>query len=217
MILASISSTVTADNSNQKQQLQETTSSAKKVSFNLDENEQYENKQVSKDQCYGLWCNAQDYKGFRLQTAKHAKALIKSPQSHRAGNISYIKVITRTYAACCEADKETEQVLTSFESTHLTQCVDAKVLGMDKWAVKAVGRHRSDRRSVIRNAVLFVQEDTQGNCELMRSQSESISLASRLYASQLAVALATDVRNKDRRPFTTGTLFSSLQRRALAA
>jgi hypothetical protein len=197
----SISSTVTADNSNQKQ-LIETTSSAtstKIVSFNLDENEQYENKQVFKDQCYEAWYSSQDYTDFRLQTAKLAKALLKNPEKWRIGNASFDKVITRTYIACCEAGNETDEVLTPSESTYLMQCVDAKVLGMEKWAVKAVGEHRSERRSVIRKAVLFVQDDTDGDCEIIRAKSESISLASRLYAKTLATAVADDIKKKSTR------------------
>jgi hypothetical protein len=199
----SIFSTVTADNSNQKQQLQESTSSAKKVSFNLDENEQYENKQVYEDQCYDLWYSSQDYKDFSLQTAKLVKDLLKNPEKWRIGNAYFEKVITRTYAACCEADRETDQVLTPNESTYLMQCVDAKIMGMEKWAVKAVGEHRSERRSVIRKAVLFVQDDTNGDCEIIRAKSESISLASRLYAKTLATALAGDIKKTSTRSLPT--------------
>jgi hypothetical protein len=198
----SISSTVTADNSNQKH-LPSSATSTKIVSFNLDENEQYENKQVFKDQCYDLWYSSQDYKDFRLQTTKLAKALLKNPEKCRIGNVYYEKVITRTYVACCEAGKETDEVLTRNESTYLMQCVDAKILGMEKWAVKAVGEHRSERRSVIRNAVLFVQDDTDGNCEIIRAKSESISLASRLYAKTLATALADDIKKTSKRSLPT--------------
>jgi hypothetical protein len=215
MILALISSTFTANNTNQKQQLQESTSSANKVSFNLDENEQYENEQVFKDQCYDLWYSSQDYKDFRLQTAKLAKALLKNPEKCYIGNAYFEKVITRTYAACCEAVQETDQVLTPNESTYLMQCMDAKILSMEILAVKAVGEHRSERRSVIRKAVLFVQDDTQGNCEIIRAKSESISLASRLYAKTLAAALADDIKKKSTR--SRPTRLTPWKKRASAA
>jgi hypothetical protein len=189
-----ILSTVTAGNSNQKKLLESTSSVKKVAAFNLDENEQYRNKQVYEDQCYGLWYSAQDFKDFRSQTTKLTKALLKS-----ADALSYERVITRTYVACCEADQKTEQMLSSFEYStpkHLLQCVDTHMLGMDKWAVKAVGEHRTERRSVIRRAVLFVQEEAKGNCETIRAESEYISLASRLYARTMAVALAGDIEGR---------------------
>jgi hypothetical protein len=70
----------------------------------------------------------------------------------------------------------------------------AKLLGLDKFAVKAVADHRSERRAVMCKAVLFVKEDTDGNCIIIRAKSESISLTSRLYARSLGAALDKDER-----------------------
>jgi hypothetical protein len=200
---SSISSTVTANNSNRQKQLVVSPAeplacvcTIKKVVFDLDKNERYENKTLYKDEVYGLWYSSQEYKSFRRRTAKLAQAMSSSPDAYRAGNVSYAKVMTRTYVACCEAVQETEQVLTSGELKYLMQCVDPKLVGLDKWSIKAVAQHRSERRAVIRNAVIAAQEEPL-DYERLRATSENISLASRLYARTVAVAIAGDIRTKD--------------------
>jgi hypothetical protein len=175
-------------------------SSVKTVSFNLEQNMQYTNQQVYIDQVCDLWYSDQELKRFRNHTAMAVHILLKS---RNAGDVFY-DTITHTYAACCQAFKETDRVLTCFQSEQLIQCMgNAKLLGLDKYGVKAVAEHRSERRAVVRKAVLFVQEDTDGNCDIIRAKSESISLTSRLYARSLGVALESDILGKDERYNTT--------------
>jgi hypothetical protein len=87
-----------------------------------------------------------------------------------------------------------------------------------KYAVQAVAEHRSEQRAVIRRAVLLVQEDTGRNCDIIRATSESISLASRLYARSLAVTLESEIRNRYKGSFATMPRYHSvIPREALAA
>jgi hypothetical protein len=188
---ASVSSTVTGEQSGQKQLISpsvvETSSGSKKVSFSLKKNERHTNTQLYKDEVVDLWYTAQDFNRFRRQITIFIQAM-----SRQAGKGNYDTVITRTYAACCE---ENARVLFCSEAQGLLiHCMDAKLLGLDKYAVEAVREHRSERRTVIRDAVLFVQDETNGNCEIIRQKSESISLATRLYARTLAVAVEREIR-----------------------
>jgi hypothetical protein len=177
--------------------------SVKKVSFNLEQKEQNTDERLYNDQtvCEDTWYSGQDFKEFRHHTAKAVKALDKSQSKSM---LFYERIITQTYAACCQGFKETDQVLTCYESEQLIQCMgSAKLLGLDKYAVKAVTDHRSERRVVMRKAVLFVQEDTDGNSDIIRAKSESISLTSRLYARSLGVALESEIMSKDNLYITT--------------
>jgi hypothetical protein len=180
----------------------------KKVSFDMDKNKENENKQY-KDEVYELWYSSQDYKTFRAQTSKIAQAVAKSTVTS-LNRTSYQTAITRTYLACCEAVQGTEDILTPCESNTLMMCVDSNRLGMDKYAVKTVTKHRSERRSVLQSAV-FAAQKGKAKCGLLRATSEYISLASRLYARTMAVALAADIENKEKRSFNTIALYSSLR------
>jgi hypothetical protein len=161
--------------------------SVKKVSFDLLQNKQYTNKQRHNDQqVCDTWYSAHDFNEFRRRTAMAIQALFKSHKTR----VLYETIIKQTYAACCQALKETDQVLTLYESDRLIYCMDVKLLGLEKYVVKAVAAHRSKRRAVIRRAVMFVHADTDGNCDIIRAKSESISLTSRLYARSVGVALA---------------------------
>jgi hypothetical protein len=168
--------------------------SDKKVSFNLEIDERlYSDQEAFED----TWYTDQDFTGFRHHTAKTVKALQKS----RKNKVFYERIITQTYAACCQAFRETDKVLTSYETEQLKQCMgSATLLGLDKYAVQAVADHRSERRHIMRKAVLFVQKDTDGECFSIRAKSESISLASRLYARSLGAALESEIIRKDERP-----------------
>jgi hypothetical protein len=180
----------------------ESSKSVKKVFFNLNKNEEYTDNGHYNEQtvCEDNWYSDQDFTRFRRHIAMAVQAL---QNSHKT-KVFYDTIITQTYVACCQAFKETDRVLTCYESEQLIQCMgSAKLLGLDKYAVKAVGDHRSERRAVIRKAVMFVQEDTDGNCDIIRAKSESISLTSRLYARSFGVALESEIMSKDERHITT--------------
>jgi hypothetical protein len=197
-----------------------TSQESKKVSFNLNKNELYASEQQhysDPPQAIDTWYSAQDFKEFRRRAVMAVKALKKSD---KAKEVCYENIITQTYAACCQAFKETDRVLSSYKTELLKHCMDAKLLGLDKYAGKAVHKHRSKRRTVIRKAVMFVHEDTDGNCGIIRAKSESISLTSRLYARLLGGALDNEIMGKGERYITTTAtpLDASFQRaEALAA
>jgi hypothetical protein len=200
---SSLASTVTVDrgsNSSQKQlhfdaaSASAATSTKKTVSFDLDLNEQYANEQLFKDQCYDLWFSGEEMKSFRKRTAKIAQSMIKST---KPCYVSYAKVMSTVYRACCKADDQNEQLLTPRESKYLIQCLDENMLGMDKWAIEAMAIHRSERRVVLSRKCMDLQDEHWEHAhfdEMLRAKSESISRASRLYASTIGLALAEDLR-----------------------
>jgi hypothetical protein len=197
--LSSLSSTVTVErdsNSSQKELHFEaaTTSTKKTVSFDLDLNEQYKNEQLFKDQCYDLWFSGEEMKLFRKRTAKIAQTMIMST---KPCYVSYAKVMSTVYRACCRADDQNEQLLTSKEFNCLMQSLNVNMLGMDKWAIEAMAIHRSERRVVLSRKCMDLQDEHWEHAnfdELLRAKSESVSRASRLYAYTIGSALAEDLR-----------------------
>jgi hypothetical protein len=205
---SSLSSTLTAENSRQKQLLVPA-STAQKVSFNLDMNEHYTNAQLYKDEAFLSWYDHQAFQDFRRETAKILREITaKSNEAHNRMNpMSYDQVMIRAYTACCEANKEDAQVLTSFQTKTLMLmlCVNENWLGLEKWAVKPMKKHRAERLKALRVAVLSGQGPSEEDWEDVRDVSESFSLASRLFARTVALSLALSIssgsRNKEKRTF----------------
>lgn len=172
-------------------------SSGKSVRFNLADNAAYDNAQLCKEECADLWCSASDYKHFRAHTMALAREITKAEARNRAP-YSYERVLLRTYDVCCSSHtmspESTSSPLSSDERKHLNRWAEVAPtrLGLEKWAVKPIGRDRSVRRSEIVDAVLDLQDTMKGDDidELIRCHSERLSRPSKLFARCTAEAQA---------------------------
>jgi hypothetical protein len=161
----------------------------KQVAFNLEHNQEYPHK-LYKEQLPALWYSASDRNECRIETrAWTAEIRTKTTP------LSYERVMTRLYRACCQAEHDTIQdIVTPVEALYLMKCVDAKLVG-----IKAASRERSERRKAHSHAVLLLAQDE--DYEALCSKSKSSSLASRLFSQALAAAVAGDIDSecKERR------------------
>jgi hypothetical protein len=131
---------------------------------------------------------------FCKRTAKIAQTMLMST---KPCHLSYAKVMSFVYRACCKADNQNKQLLTPKESNYLMQSLDVNMLGMDKWAIEAMAAHCSQRQVVLSQKCMAVQEEHWEHAhfdEMLRAKSKSISCASCLYASTIGLALAEDLR-----------------------
>jgi hypothetical protein len=180
----SVASTVTSS----------TSSSCKSVCFDMDSSTYYENKQICFGDCKDLWYTASEMKSFKHHTMVLAKEVQKAEARNRAP-FSYHRVVLRTYEVCMEACSESfASFLSADERKHLRRWAEVAPsrLGLEKWAIRPIGRDRSVRRADIVDVVLDIQQ-TVNACdldEIIRQQAETISRPSRLFARYVAQANA---------------------------
>jgi hypothetical protein len=192
---ASVSSTISVDRETKKEL---STSSSKRVTFNMSSNEKHDNKVICKEDCPNLWYRSSDYKYFKKSTLSEAKAIIDAESKNRTP-YSYQRVLEHTYQLCRNAISEYEEyqnLSTTDDRRHLNRCAEAATsrVGMEKWAVRSLAKSKSIRRFEVVEIVLDIQDahgkqrtDTQ---DLMRKSCERISRPSRLFAVALAQAQA---------------------------
>jgi hypothetical protein len=192
---ASISSTISVDRETKKEL---STSSSKRVTFNLSLNEKRDNKVICKEDCLNLWYNSSDYKYFKQSTLSAANAIIQAESRSRTP-YSYQRVLERTYQQCRNAISECDEfqnLSTTEDRRHLNHW--AKVapsrVGMERWAVRSIAKSKSIRRFEIVDIVLSIQDahakqQTDAH-EVIRNSCERISRPSRLFAVALAQAHA---------------------------
>lgn len=208
----SISSTLTVERLNcakQYQDAQEFTSQqqgrkqGKHVSFNMSANVEYPNKAMTADECKDLWYRVKDYKVFRAVALDSAQQIIRIEARNRAP-YSYQRVMEMTYGACCQAYDDNDQVVPPSELVHLQRWLEVATsrCGLEKWAIRRIGRDKSHRRDEIADTVLQLQKvcNNEKNChsdEFIRSSSAAISRPSRLFARIMAQALAAAIQKED--------------------
>jgi hypothetical protein len=164
-------------------------STSKRVFFNLENNNVYANEQLVKNQVSALWYSRDEYKRFRRQKAKTVEHIRKAESS---SPLSYYEVVTTlAYIVCCEASLHSIDGLSTCDKLHLVKCLDPDVLGLETYTSRAISRHRLERRVELYNIVS--EGDIDLACEQIRADYEYISLASRLFAHELAMALAACV------------------------
>lgn len=176
-------------------------SSKKSVRFNLQQNESYDNTQICEEDCKDLWYDSVDFKRFKRQQSELAKAIVNDERtaSVRADSCSYAKVVFRAHEVCRCVVSETYAgdgpILSQAEQGRLSACFRAfpDRFGLERWAVRSVARERSLRRQEMVDTVLALQEmrgDTSSTDQFVRLSAERISRPSRLYAREVAWALA---------------------------
>jgi len=177
--------------------------SVKSVRFNDDLNCSIDNTQWTKEDCHESWYEAVDYRRFRAHTQALAREVSKAEARNRAP-YSYERVILRTYEVCRNVIVEpmshtVHTVLNAEERKHLRRWAEYAPtrLGLEKWAVKQVGRERTLRRREVVETVLSLQAagydtfaDPDALAESIRLGAERVSRAGRLFAAAQADAQA---------------------------
>jgi hypothetical protein len=194
---ASMSSTVSVDRETKKEL---STSSGKRVTFNMPLNEMHDNEVICKEDCLNLWYLSSDYKNFKRSTYSAAKAIIQAESSNFAPS-SYQRVLEHTHQLCRKAVSEYDEyqnLSTADDRRHLNRWAEEVApcrVGMETWAVRCLARSKSMRRIEIVDIVLLIQDAAHGKKqtdtqEVTRKNCESISRPSRLFAVTLAQAQA---------------------------
>jgi len=110
---------------------------------------------------------------------------------------SYQRVILRTYDVCKSAvvapgaSDDAAPVLSFEDRKHLRRWAEYAPtrLGLEKWAVKALGRERAMRRSEMYNVVLGLQHEMPCcDAEVIRAAAERVSRPGLLLARSIAEA-----------------------------
>jgi hypothetical protein len=159
------------------------------VTFCLEKNREYKSStHLYKDQTrIAALCfySKQDYARFRQQRQESVHDLEEQQDN------TYKRVTIRTYEACCKATSDALPVLNRGEGLFfMMQCRDARVLGIETLAFQSVTRKQESLRRQLNDVVLSLQQDVHVDDELIRAQSECVSLSSRLFARELGAAVA---------------------------
>jgi hypothetical protein len=170
----------------------------KSVRFNLNENQEFANQQMCKEECSELWYSATDYKQFKAITLALAREVTQMETRNRAV-FSYERVLNRAYDVCKSVQVSSAasvvSPLSADDRKHMRRWAQAAPsrLGLEKWAVRALCRDRAVRRNELYDVVLDLQDSLSGDDaldECLRRQSERLSLPSRLFARCMADAHA---------------------------
>jgi hypothetical protein len=195
---ASVSSTISVDH--QIKELSASSSSSKRVTFNMSLDENHDNKNViCEEDCRNLWYRSSDYQYFKRATFNEAKAIIDAESKNRAP-YSYRQVLEHTYHQLChiaisECD-EYQSLSTTVDHSYLNRWAEVAPsrIGMERWAVRSIAKDKSMRRFEIVDIVLSSQDahsnQQPGTQEAIRKSCERISRPGRLFAVALAQAQA---------------------------
>jgi hypothetical protein len=186
--VSSISSTFAVDDDvKSPPQLQQIQRSVRGLSFNLEDNQAFDNTQWCMEDTSASWYSSADYSHFRQQTKTSLKeGILNLSESDEI-------VLTRAYQACCKAANYTENVLTPQDTMYLlTNDGDSNTLGMEKKTLQIIRKDRLRRR----RALYFIVREAQRyicDCKEIRYESEYVSLCSRLFSRTTAMALAGEI------------------------
>jgi hypothetical protein len=203
---ASTSSTMTVERRSSIKQEESTNDGAatsgsrRSVHFCMAKNEAFSNNTMCKEDLKELWYKNSEFKHFRKFTMYVAKEITKA-ESFSKSPLSYERVMTHTYRACCKATSEHVNVLTADEFKHLVHWAEVATsrLGLEKWSIRSVGHDRAFRRSLMTDMVLEAQNNYQDDFvskdNYVASSCANISRPMRLFARTLAEAQAVAARN----------------------
>jgi hypothetical protein len=204
---ASVSSTMTVERRSSMKQEESTNDDAatssgsrRSVHFCMAKNESFSNNAMCKEDLKELWYRNSEFKHFRAYTMYVAKEITKAEAFSKAP-LSYERVMTHTYRACCKAMSDQDKVLTTDEFKHLVRWAEVATsrLGLEKWSIRSVGHDRSFRRSLMTDMVLEAQSNYQDDFvsmdDYVAESCANISRPMRLFARTLAEAQAVAARN----------------------
>jgi hypothetical protein len=176
-----------------------TTTARRSVRFCLLKNESFSNTVMCKEDLPELWYTNSEFKHFRSFTMYVAKEITKV-EARNKSPLSYEKVMTHTYLACCKATSEQGNVLTADEFKHLVRWAEIATsrLGLEKWSIHSLEHDRSYRRSLMLDMVLEAQNNHRDNFSMEYFVADcctTISRPMRLFSRTLAEAQAVAASN----------------------
>jgi hypothetical protein len=201
---ASLSSTVVVDRAHKQiwvgrdaRATSASPSSGKKsVHFNLADNEEYENHEMSSEDCQDLWYDEYDYAHFRSYTRTMALDIVKTEAKTKAP-FSYERVFERAYQVCCAATTEEEDSPLSVadqKQINRWAIFAPNRHGLEKIVVQKISRDRKVRRALQVDTVMDLQDQAWRKDvnldESIRAESQRVTLPSRLFARCVAESLA---------------------------
>jgi hypothetical protein len=192
----------------------------KSVRFNECANELFSNTQICSEDCEELWYSGDEYVAFKATAKFMASQIAQHEQEQeKTDPFSYKRILLRTHEACRQScpledsssssssisslflSSNSQSVLTLLEEKHLRRWMQGAPmrLGLERYAVKDLGRDRYFRRKNLVQTVLHLQSewhihnipitpDEQAECLSLASQS--ISRPSKLFSRHLAQAQA---------------------------
>lgn len=161
----------------------------KSVSIDLQHNESYDCTSHCKEDCAERWYSVADCQQFRQETLALAKAVRTTLSS--SSSFSYERVLLRVFGATHKPDGEVLEEDLEYIYQWLNnddhddgaaddeQEDEVSLLGLEKWAVKAIRRDRSLRRNTVINVVLELQDKKQQKSPMPYSDEELIAMSSR--------------------------------------
>ena len=179
------------------------------VSFNLAANVVIDNTTWSKKSCKARWYTKKQIKAFKddfFSTARDYR------DSKSAAITSYKQVLLSVYDECCQAalqdvknnsnnDNDDTFVLSSLTEFSLRTFVSKAQhrSGMERQAVKEIEYDKRRRKADLHDEVFGAQRayragSPHARAELVRRSSQALSLPARLFAHQIAMALALSVQ-----------------------
>jgi hypothetical protein len=193
------SSTKQEDSSNDNDAANTNKTTRRSVRFCLSKNESFSNTFMCKEDLLELWYTISEFKHFRSFTMYAAKEITKV-EARNKSPLSYERVMTHTYLACCKATSEQGNVLTADEFKHLVRWAEIATsrLGLEKWSIQSLGQDRSYRRSLMMDMVLEAQNTHRDNFNMEYFVADcctTISRPMRLFSRTLAEAQLVAARN----------------------
>jgi hypothetical protein len=199
---ASTSSTMTVERQSSVKQEESpsdddsTNTSRRSVSFCMAKNESFSNNVMCKEDTRELWYENSDYNHFRSSTTREVKEIIRA-EARSKMRLSYERVMTHTYLACCKATSEQGVVLAAdeFKSLVFWAEIAPSRLGLEKWSIRSLGHDKSYRRSMMMDMVMEAQNNYGDMNDHVAMCCATTSRPMRLFSCILAEAHAVATRN----------------------
>jgi hypothetical protein len=190
--------------------------SSKTVRFNMDMNEEYENRQLCKeDWCENSWYDSEDYRAFRLATKTSAKSAAASDANYSVSSVgpagpssSYETTMVDAYRYSCRTGCHASPF---FFKQNLRKWVGESTpsrTGLHKWILPELRREMNSRRSAIIDMVISTQDDDMDSC----SSSPAVAVPSS-YTQDISGWIGENCEMMSRPALT----FAQLQAEALAS
>jgi hypothetical protein len=185
------------------------------VRFNECANEFFCNTQICSEDCVQLWYNGDDYLAFKATSKFLASQIAQFEQEQQETTndpYSYQRILLRTHEACrqCPASENESMlvttsskgggsVLTAMEDKQLRRWLQGAPmrLGLERYAIRDLGRDRYFRRRNLVQTVLHLQNEfyihnipitPEEQAECLSLASMAISRPSRLFSRHFAQA-----------------------------
>jgi hypothetical protein len=191
----------------------------KNVRFNECANELFSNTQLCSEDCEELWYSGDEYVAFKATAKFMASQIAQHEQEQeKLDPFSYKRILLRTHEACRQScpledsssststsslffGSNSQSVLTLLEEKHLRRWMQGAPmrLGLERYAIKDLGRDRYYRRKNLVQTVLHLQSEwhvhnipitPEEQAECLSLASQSISRPSKLFSRHLAQAQA---------------------------